>query len=382
MAQIMRWNFADLTKAERNRFVQAVLKMKKDGIYDWYVQTHIDSMWMLNDMSKPMPMWAHMRPAFLPWHRQFILDFENDMRAADEALTGKTPSDLALPYWDWINFRSPSSSLYWGTLWSADFMGGDGNGPPDNKVTNGPFTGSAWPLTFDAGSDYQTFTQHGKPFLQRALGASKRAPTLPTEDEWEAARDLTSYDDSYWDSNTGWQPPTPRFNGVKSFRNALEGWIGYYPDAAAVAAQKDPKHPLSSLHNRVHAWVGGSLSPLSSPNDPVFFLHHCNVDRLWAEWQAAHATLPDQYLPKDGVADVTDPDGEKDGNGNLMKPEVIHLQGHHLTDPMPPWDGRPATRKGLTGNMPVRRPADVLNHVNLGYRYFTDPPSVTATGTP
>lgn len=23
----------------------------------------------------------------------------------------------------------------------------------------------------------------------------------------------------------------------------------------------------------------------SSPNDPAFFLHHCNVDRLWALWQ-------------------------------------------------------------------------------------------------
>lgn len=23
----------------------------------------------------------------------------------------------------------------------------------------------------------------------------------------------------------------------------------------------------------------------TSPNDPVFFLHHCNVDRIWATWQ-------------------------------------------------------------------------------------------------
>jgi tyrosinase len=23
-----------------------------------------------------------------------------------------------------------------------------------------------------------------------------------------------------------------------------------------------------------------------SPRDPIFWLHHCNIDRLWAEWNA------------------------------------------------------------------------------------------------
>ena len=26
------------------------------------------------------------------------------------------------------------------------------------------------------------------------------------------------------------------------------------------------------------------MGPSSSPNDPVFFLHHCNVDRIWEAW--------------------------------------------------------------------------------------------------
>ena len=30
------------------------------------------------------------------------------------------------------------------------------------------------------------------------------------------------------------------------------------------------------------------MGPGTSPNDPVFFLHHCNIDRLWALWQQAH----------------------------------------------------------------------------------------------
>ena len=33
------------------------------------------------------------------------------------------------------------------------------------------------------------------------------------------------------------------------------------------------------LRNLVHVWVGRDMSPGSSPNDPVFFLNHCNVDR-------------------------------------------------------------------------------------------------------
>jgi hypothetical protein len=32
-------------------------------------------------------------------------------------------------------------------------------------------------------------------------------------------------------------------------------------------------------------YVGGSMNTMASPNDPVFFLHHANVDRLWESWQ-------------------------------------------------------------------------------------------------
>jgi tyrosinase len=35
------------------------------------------------------------------------------------------------------------------------------------------------------------------------------------------------------------------------------------------------------LHNQVHAWIGRGMGLASSPNDPVFYLHHCNVDRIW-----------------------------------------------------------------------------------------------------
>lgn len=36
----------------------------------------------------------------------------------------------------------------------------------------------------------------------------------------------------------------------------------------------------------------------SSPNDPVFYLNHCNVDRIWSAWMTNHN--PD-YLPAAGT---------------------------------------------------------------------------------
>ena len=42
-----------------------------------------------------------------------------------------------------------------------------------------------------------------------------------------------------------------------------------------------------NLHGSVHVMVGdakGMGSIPSAANDPIFWLHHCNVDRLWASW--------------------------------------------------------------------------------------------------
>ena len=38
-------------------------------------------------------------------------------------------------------------------------------------------------------------------------------------------------------------------------------------------------------HAAGHRWVGGTMAGGDSPLDPLFYLHHCNVDRIWAIWQ-------------------------------------------------------------------------------------------------
>jgi tyrosinase len=40
-----------------------------------------------------------------------------------------------------------------------------------------------------------------------------------------------------------------------------------------------------NLHGNVHDSVGGQMSNISeAANDPIFWMHHSNVDRLWASW--------------------------------------------------------------------------------------------------
>jgi tyrosinase len=42
---------------------------------------------------------------------------------------------------------------------------------------------------------------------------------------------------------------------------------------------------LESIHNTVHVRVGGDMMTAGSPRDPVFWMHHAFVDKIWADWQ-------------------------------------------------------------------------------------------------
>ena len=107
-------------------------------------------------------------------------------------------------------------------------------------------------------------------------GTATGEPDFPTAAQvTDAIQNMTVYDTSPW-----------RTTSTDSFRNRLEGWLANAGETG------------SQLHNRVHIWVGGDMGPGTSPNDPVFFLHHCNVDRLWALWQYAHPASA--YAPASG----------------------------------------------------------------------------------
>jgi len=47
---------------------------------------------------------------------------------------------------------------------------------------------------------------------------------------------------------------------------------------------------LEAVHGAVHVWVGGTMGFIATaPADPIFWMHHANIDRLWWEWQQGHA---------------------------------------------------------------------------------------------
>lgn len=46
---------------------------------------------------------------------------------------------------------------------------------------------------------------------------------------------------------------------------------------------------MNGVHGGVHGRVGGDMGSVPTASyDPLFFMHHANVDRLWAQWQASH----------------------------------------------------------------------------------------------
>ncbi len=86
-------------------------------------------------------------------------------------------------------------------------------------------------------------------------------------------------------------------------------------------------------HGSAHVSFGGSISSIpTAAKDPLFFLLHCNVDRLWAKWQR-------QF----GRFDAAQAASYDSNPANPI--------GHNLPDTMWPWNGittppRPPTAPG------------------------------------
>jgi tyrosinase len=43
---------------------------------------------------------------------------------------------------------------------------------------------------------------------------------------------------------------------------------------------------LENIHDRIHVWTGGSMQEVATAAfDPIFYSHHCMIDRIWWLWQ-------------------------------------------------------------------------------------------------
>ncbi|MBQ0825927.1 tyrosinase family protein [Streptomyces tagetis] len=256
--------------------------MEPISLYDIFVLWHI----LTGDSAIPPggdPMrrnQAHRGPTFLPWHRRMLNLFEANLRFV------LNDSAFALPYWDWTA-DGDSGSPFDAPVWRPGCMGGQGD-----PVSSGPFAFHANdPNTFSvhietdaAGNPSQPDRPRG---LVRDFGRSEPDgwPTLPTSGDMKAAltyrpsgphpKPEDGYDTLTYDVDSD------------GFRSRVEGWL-----------------PASRpwMHNQVHMWVGGDMVPMSSPNDPVFYLHHCNVDRIWEariERYDGRVYAPDMTAPAD-----------------------------------------------------------------------------------
>lgn len=241
-----RKNVKNLTADEKKRYVNAFLALKSQNSvihpgaqsrYDDFVETH------MNAMMAPTG-WAHDDSVFFPWHRELLYQFEKLLQSVDPTVT--------IPYWDWTRHQTAGAA---GFPFKHDFIGVDGDDSDSDRVKRDPaapavdathpyihpFDPELWTVPVDDGD--------GLTFFQRQFGERGDAPNLPSN--------------------------TTVVTGVGStFRQAI-GSADYL-----TLRSRSEDH-----HNLVHRWVGGNMLRMTSPNDPVFFMHHAAIDRMWSIWQ-------------------------------------------------------------------------------------------------
>ncbi|KAI1862667.1 hypothetical protein JX265_006962 [Neoarthrinium moseri] len=187
----------------------------------------------------------HFVASFLPWHRWFVHLYESELR-------GQCNYRGTMPYWDWTQDSGalPSAPVFLESTTSGFGAGGLQNefqsptrpNPLTSCVTTGAFANLS--LT------YYTTTERTH-CLNRSF--NNGTGSSPTDDSWQAAL----YSPAMIANITDKSPSFEKF------------WV---------ELENNP-------HGAIHNSIGGDMVPSTSPNDPLFFLHHSQVDRLWWIWQ-------------------------------------------------------------------------------------------------
>jgi tyrosinase len=178
---------------------------------------------------------ADIHRTFCPHSNWYFLPWHRAYILAFERivreLSGK--SDFALPYWDWTADRQ----------FPAAFAAGDRNSNPLNHPRPGIANGLR--LTDD---------MVGPRVISRIM----------------ASPDFEAFGDS-------------RPRGQDS---VAAQWLGR--SGSSTELEFNP-------HNSVHQAIGGNMAVIAlASRDPIFFLHHANIDRLWTAWnRRGNANSPD-----------------------------------------------------------------------------------------
>lgn len=254
----------------------------------------------------------HQSWYFAPWHRGYLLALEAQIRADVIKLGG--PSTWALPYW---NYFGPGNQF---TI------------PPAFAQQSLP-DGSPNPLFVTAryGPD-----RDGNIYVPTAK-AIQQHPNDPNFVYGPVTQDCMS-DPNFTSGVNGIPPgfggPATDFSHVGGTNGDLEG----------------------NPHNLVHVYVGelstnGQIPGLmSDPGiaalDPIFYLHHANIDRMWAVWNGTPAntnpTDPKWFNGPGAVGDREFAMPMPDGSAWVYTPQQMTSLGQlnytydSLTIPAPP----------------------------------------------
>jgi len=244
---------------------------------------------------------------FPPWHRGYLIALENQVREDIVSLGG--PSTWDLPYWDYFGQQNPPDQFNIPLAFLEQSFPPAANLPP-GVPPNIP--GSPNPLFVAARYGPNG---DGVIFIPTQAGINAHPQDPNSDFDFGVVTEECMSDPVYTSSFGGGQ------TGFEHF------------DSATGGLENNP-------HNLVHSYLGGFQGndqnneqglmgdPLMAGLDPVFYLHHANIDRLWAIWNVTLKNSnpndinwlfgpttngqPDFQMPKDGSwwrftpSDVTD----------------------------------------------------------------------------
>ena len=134
-------------------------------------------------------------------------------------------------------------------------------------------------------------------------------------------------------------------------------------------------------HGSVHVDVGNERGMGQVPwaaNDPIFWLHHCNIDRIWASWNKAGGTNPNDQSFKDEPFTFVDGSGAK---VTRKAGEALNTNGYVYDSYLPrPPGSAPFPTPGALVDTATLIQRSTANEVNLGRGPTTVQLSVRATG--
>lgn len=201
----------------------------------------------------------HHSGLFLTWHRYYTWLYEKALREECSYKGGQ-------PYWDWtLNWDDLTKSpVFDGSPYS---MGSNGKSIPHGPV-NDTALGSTRLLNPGTGGG----CVEAGPFanLTINLGPVALLPAGPNNGMGYNPRCLHRDFSAEWNNNT---KPTDIVNVIKGFTDITSFDLKF--------------EALKGPHAAGHFGVGGMMADqYASPSDPIFWLHHGMIDRVWTMWQS------------------------------------------------------------------------------------------------